>query len=113
MTTSATYGDSLRYTVTASATYGCSLRYMLLQADGSRFNFSFEQCTLQWRALTLPLPPVGRGWGEILYLDDELRIQRGQFRQKRPQHITGQASPLSSSQARARALAPRPTAHRP
>ena len=24
----------------------------------------------------LPFPPVGRGWGELLYLDDELRIQR-------------------------------------
>ena len=27
-------------------------------------------------ALTVPLPPVGRGWGELLYLDDELRVQR-------------------------------------
>ena len=24
----------------------------------------------------VPLPPVGRGWGELLYLDDEMRIQR-------------------------------------
>ena len=24
----------------------------------------------------MPLPPVGRGWGELLYLDDQLRIQR-------------------------------------
>ena len=49
--------------------------YYLLTMD-SRFNFAFEQCSLTWRALKVPLPPVGRGWGELLYLDDELRIQR-------------------------------------
>ena len=31
---------------------------------------------MRWRSLELPLPPVGRGWGELLYLDDELRVQR-------------------------------------
>ena len=46
------------------------------EVEGGRFNFAFEQCALTWRALTVPLPPVGRGWGELLYLDDELRIQR-------------------------------------
>ena len=44
--------------------------------DGSRFNFAFEKCTLRWRSFEVPLPPVGRGWGELLYLDDEMRIQR-------------------------------------
>jgi glucosamine--fructose-6-phosphate aminotransferase (isomerizing) len=45
-------------------------------ALGSRFNFAFERCTVRWRGLTVPLPPVGKGWGELLYLDDELRIQK-------------------------------------
>ena len=31
---------------------------------------------MRWRSLELPLPPVGRGWGDLLYLDDELRVQR-------------------------------------
>merc|ERR1711924_65043 len=44
--------------------------------DASRFNFAFSNCALTWRDVTVPLPPVGRGWGELLYLDDELRIQR-------------------------------------
>ena len=26
------------------------------EADGSRFNFAFEQCSLTWRALKVPLP---------------------------------------------------------
>ena len=45
-------------------------------ADGARFNFAFSECAVRWRALTVPLPPVGRGWGDLLYLDKELRIQR-------------------------------------
>lgn len=45
-------------------------------SDGTRFNFVFGECTFKWRELCLPLPPVGRGWGELLYLDDEMRIQR-------------------------------------
>jgi len=43
---------------------------------GERFSFSFDSCAVRWRSLELPLPPVGRGWGELLYLDDELRVQR-------------------------------------
>ena len=43
---------------------------------GERFRFSFDSCAVRWRSLELPLPPVGRGWGELLYLDDELRVQR-------------------------------------
>jgi hypothetical protein len=35
----------------------------------------FGECTLRWRDLRVPLPPVGRGWGELLYLDEEMRIQ--------------------------------------
>lgn len=44
--------------------------------DGTRFNFVFGECTLKWRDFCVPLPPVGRGWGELLYLDEEMRIQR-------------------------------------
>ena len=44
--------------------------------DGARFNFVFSECTLRWRELRVPLPPVGRGWGELLYLDEDMRIQR-------------------------------------
>jgi len=45
-------------------------------ADGRRFNFAFEQCALRWRSIEVPLPPVGKGWGALLYLDQEMRIQR-------------------------------------
>ena len=43
---------------------------------GTRFDFAFRNCALTWRNVRVPLPPVGRGWGELLYLDDDLRIQR-------------------------------------
>ena len=45
-------------------------------ADGTRFNFAFDKCSLTWKEFTVPLPPVGRGWGELLFLDEEMRIQR-------------------------------------
>ena len=44
--------------------------------DGRRFNFAFESCDVRWRSVTLPLPPVGKGWGEVVYLDDDFRIQQ-------------------------------------
>ncbi|KAL1504410.1 hypothetical protein AB1Y20_010816 [Prymnesium parvum] len=43
---------------------------------GSRLNFECTKRTLRWHSIQLPLPPIGKGWGELLYLDDELRIQR-------------------------------------
>lgn len=46
------------------------------EGDGSRFAFSFNACSVQWRGLEVPLPPVGRGWGELLYIDEQMRIQR-------------------------------------
>ena len=44
--------------------------------DGRRFNFAFKSCDVRWRSVSLPLPPVGKGWGEVVYLDDDFRIQR-------------------------------------
>ena len=41
-----------------------------------RFNFAFESCAVRWRKYELPLPPVGKGWGELVYLDDDFRIQQ-------------------------------------
>ena len=35
---------------------------------------SFESCAAKWRQLELPLPPVGAGWFEVLYMDEELRL---------------------------------------
>ncbi len=45
-------------------------------AAGGRVDFRFESCGLRWRQLKLPLPPVGTGWFEVTYLDDELRLAR-------------------------------------
>ena len=30
---------------------------------------------MKWKFVEVPLPPVGEGWGEQVYLDDTLRIQ--------------------------------------
>lgn len=46
------------------------------EADGTRFNFAFSGCSLKWMSIRVPFPPIGRGWGELLYLDGNLRIQR-------------------------------------
>ena len=37
---------------------------------------SFHIAQARWRGLTLPLPPVGSGWFEVIYLDDEIRLAR-------------------------------------
>lgn len=45
--------------------------------QGSRFNIQFNEATLRWKGfLKLSLPPVGKGWGELLYLDEDIRLQR-------------------------------------
>lgn len=43
-------------------------------ATGGRVDFRFESCAAKWRQLELPLPPVGAGWFEVLYMDEELRL---------------------------------------
>ncbi|EOD31548.1 hypothetical protein EMIHUDRAFT_252286 [Emiliania huxleyi CCMP1516] len=45
-------------------------------ASGGRVNFVFQSCAARWRALELPLPPVGSGWFDVLYVDEELRVCR-------------------------------------
>jgi len=45
-------------------------------ASGGRVNFRFESCAAKWRQLQVPLPPVGSGWFDVVYLDDELRLCR-------------------------------------
>jgi hypothetical protein len=46
------------------------------QPSGGRVDFAFSSCSAKWREVTLPLPPVGAGWFEVLYMDDELRLCR-------------------------------------
>ena len=55
---------------------GSSIEPDAADASGVRFNFAFSSCSLRWRGYDIPLPPVGRGWGDLLYLDDDLRVQR-------------------------------------
>ena len=55
---------------------GSSIEPDAADASGVRFNFAFSSCSLRWRGYDIPLPPVGKGWGDLLYLDDDLRVQR-------------------------------------
>jgi len=44
---------------------------------GSKFDINFCDASLAWKGrFRLSLPPVGSGWGELLYLDDDIRLQR-------------------------------------
>mmetsp|Transcript_23711 Transcript_23711/g.42390 ORF Transcript_23711/g.42390 Transcript_23711/m.42390 type:complete len:346 (-) Transcript_23711:96-1133(-) len=45
-------------------------------SDGIRVDFQFTSARLRFSGFTLPLPPVGKGWFDCVYLDDELRIVR-------------------------------------
>ena len=45
-------------------------------AVGGRVDFKFESCAARWRKLETPLPPVGTGWFEVIYLDEELRLAK-------------------------------------
>ena len=46
------------------------------EPSGGRVNFKFEGCEAKWKALTLPLPPVGSGWFECIYVDEDVRLAR-------------------------------------
>ena len=45
-------------------------------AVGGRVNFRFESCKAKWNDVEVPLPPVGSGWFDVLYLDQDLRLCR-------------------------------------
>jgi len=44
--------------------------------DGIRVDFAFKGAKIRFGDFALPLPPVGQGWFDCVYLDDELRIVR-------------------------------------
>lgn len=46
------------------------------QPTGTRFNFEFKTASLKWRNFEFPIPPIGKGYGDILYLDSDLRVQK-------------------------------------
>jgi PAP_fibrillin len=39
-----------------------------------RTRFEFQSATLSIKALSIPLPPVGKGWFDTVYLDDTFRV---------------------------------------
>jgi PAP_fibrillin len=39
-----------------------------------RTRFEFQSATLRIKALSVPLPPVGKGWFDTVYLDDTFRV---------------------------------------
>merc|ERR1712196_359930 len=43
-------------------------------STGRRVSFRFASCSARWRNIEVPLPPVGQGYFDVLYLDDELRL---------------------------------------
>lgn len=45
-------------------------------SDGIRVDFQFRAAKIRFDSFTLPLPPVGQGWFDCVFLDDELRIVR-------------------------------------
>ena len=44
------------------------------EPGGGRVAFRFESWGLKYKSLSVPLPPVGAGYFEVLYIDDELRV---------------------------------------
>lgn len=46
------------------------------EINGSRFNIEFYEASVKWRGFKVPIPPFGKGWGELLYLDNDMRLQR-------------------------------------
>lgn len=45
-------------------------------SDGIRVDFAFNAARVRFGDIALPLPPVGKGWFDCVYLDDEIRIVR-------------------------------------
>lgn len=45
-------------------------------ATGGKVNFRFESCEAKWKDIKVPLPPVGAGWFEVMYIDDDIRCCR-------------------------------------
>ena len=42
--------------------------------SGGRVDFRFESCAAKWKRFEVPLPPVGAGWFDCIYLDEDLRL---------------------------------------
>mmetsp|Transcript_16635 Transcript_16635/g.32806 ORF Transcript_16635/g.32806 Transcript_16635/m.32806 type:complete len:282 (+) Transcript_16635:47-892(+) len=40
------------------------------------FSFEFQSAKIRVRGFEVTLPPVGKGWGQQMYLDEKVRIQR-------------------------------------
>lgn len=45
-------------------------------SNGIRVSFEFNAAKIRFEGLTVPLPPVGKGWFDCVYLDDQIRIVR-------------------------------------
>ncbi|KAJ1478233.1 hypothetical protein T484DRAFT_1630125 [Baffinella frigidus] len=43
---------------------------------GNRFDFKFQTAQIKWRQFQVPIPPVGAGWSEQIYLDDTFRMAK-------------------------------------
>jgi hypothetical protein len=43
-------------------------------SSGIRTNFEFSSATLDLNFVKLTLPPIGKGWFDTIYLDEELRV---------------------------------------
>ncbi|CAM9502567.1 unnamed protein product [Ascophyllum nodosum] len=46
------------------------------EESGPRVNFEFKACKFKYGGIQVPLPPVGKGWFESVYLDEDLRVTR-------------------------------------
>ena len=44
--------------------------------DCMHFTFQFLKATIAYKAFQAPIPPLGKGWGELLYLDKDIWLQQ-------------------------------------
>lgn len=84
------------------------------QPTGGRVNFRFERCAAKWKQFEVPLPPVGAGYFEVLYMDDEVSAADGRRSNapvgRRPLEaiaLTAGTPPLRFANAPRRQTAPR------